>query len=83
VGVDLFFERFVMADDNDAIAEVFQFLAFALVLFLSGRLVVRSAVNEDRYTLQGVPLVEKVRLGINAWLGAILCPVGETPAAAE
>ena len=54
MGVDPFCERLVIADDNDAIAEVFQFLAFALVLFFSGRLVVRSAVDEDRYTLQSL-----------------------------
>ena len=83
VGVDLFSEWFVMADDNDAMAEVFQFFALALVLFLSGRLVVGGAVNEDSYTLQAVPLVEEVCLGINAGFGAVLCPVGKTPAAVE
>jgi hypothetical protein len=77
VGIDLLCEWFVMADHNVTLAEVFQFLAFALVLFLSGRLVVRSAINEEGYVIQAVPLVEIVCFGINPGLGAVRCAVGE------
>ena len=73
MSIDLFCQRFVMADNNETMTEVFQFLALALVLLLSGGLVVGSTVNEDGYTLQAVPLVEKVGLGISAGFGASDC----------